>query len=52
MGMHADDARDEEEMWEEMWWEHKNKMCSGTPDCPFCDPDFIPFFTFQCPREE
>ena len=47
MGDAADDARDEEELWEEMRWDHKPGRCLGSPDCPFCNSDFEPLFTFQ-----
>lgn len=52
MGDHADDARDEEERWQELWWDHKHKKCLGDPDCPFCNPEFVPLFNFQAPRDK
>jgi hypothetical protein len=51
MGTAADDARDMEEFWEDLWYQHKAENCGGPEDCPFCNPDFEPLFTFQCPRE-
>ena len=45
MGDAADDARDTEEMWDEMRDMHVAGTCDA--DCPFCDPDFEPFFQFQ-----
>ena len=45
MGDFAEDARDIEEEWEMTRALHKQGRCG--PDCPFCDPDFEPLFTFQ-----
>ena len=45
MGDAADDARDTEEMWEELQWQHKSNMCDV--DCPYCNPDFEPLFEHQ-----
>ena len=47
MGIHAEDARDEEERWDEMRALHQNNMCKESEYCPFCDPDFVPLFTYQ-----
>jgi len=46
MGDYADDARDMEEDYEDMKRAHKAKRCISH-ECPYCDPDFIPFFSFQ-----
>ena len=46
MGIHADDARDQEENWHDMKMDHKYKRCN--PDtCPYCSKDFEPLFSFQ-----
>jgi hypothetical protein len=49
MGDGAEDARHTEELWEELWHAHDAGMCDD--DCPFCDPEFEPLFSFQCPRK-
>jgi hypothetical protein len=51
MGDHADDAMEEEERWQELWWDHKSGRCKRSDYCPFCDPDFIPLFKHQAPEE-
>ena len=45
MGDAADDARDTEEFWEELKYNHNNGGCA--PDCPYCDEEFEPLFGFQ-----
>jgi hypothetical protein len=52
MGDAADDARDTEEMWHDMKIAHKAGTCEGNPECPYCDPDFKPFFAYQVLCEE
>ena len=47
MGDGADDARDTEELWEELKWDHKNGFCSKDDNCPYCNKDFDPLFAFQ-----
>ena len=51
MGDHADDAMEEEDRWEEMWFDHKYGRCKKNDECPFCNEAFEPLFTFQAPRE-
>lgn len=54
MGDHADDARDQEEDWADMRRAHKSGLCKSFDYCPYCDPEFVPFFTFQdinCPDD-
>ena len=48
MGDAADDARDTEELWDELWQDHEWLWCG--PDCPYCDPDFEPLSEFQATR--
>ena len=45
MGTAADDARDTEEFWEELKWLHNRGECDL--DCPYCNDDFEPLFSFQ-----
>ena len=46
MGIHADDARDQEEDWHDMKMDHKAGLCD--PDrCPYCNKHFVPLFSFQ-----
>jgi len=52
MGIHADDARDEEEDWADMRAFHKSGLCKTFDYCPYCDPDFVPFFEHQAYIEE
>ena len=52
MGDAADDARDTDELWDELWQDHKWNRCGGSEDCPFCNHNFVPLFEFQAPREE
>jgi hypothetical protein len=51
MGDGADDARRTEELWEDLQMRHHAKVCDPD-DCPYCDPDFKPFFTHQVLREK
>ena len=46
MGDAADDARDTEEMWEELKDIHRSKLCDPF-DCPYCNDEFEPLFNFQ-----
>jgi len=46
MGDAADDARDQEEAWDDMRERHSTGKCFKD-ECPFCDDDFEPLFTFQ-----
>lgn len=41
----ADDAREQEENFDLLRALHGAGRCE--PDCPFCDSDFEPIFTFQ-----
>lgn len=52
MGIHADDARDQEEDLVDMRAAHKSGLCKSFDYCPFCDPDFVPLFTFQALHPE
>jgi len=45
MGDAADDARDTEEMWNDLKEAHTMKACEE--DCPYCNPDFKPLFGYQ-----
>ena len=45
MGDAADEAEEMEWIWEELKALHRLGRCE--PGCPYCDPDFEPFFTFQ-----
>lgn len=51
MGIHAEDARDEEEMWADLKAAHKAKVCN-IDTCPYCNEDFVPLFSFQCLEDE
>ena len=46
MGIHADDARDQEEDWHDMKMDHKAGRCR-LDTCPYCNEDFVPLFSFQ-----
>ena len=50
MGDAADDARDTEEMWEELKDLHRNGICDN--DCPYCSDEFYPLFDFQVLDED
>jgi len=41
----VEDLRDIEEDWEELRLLHAKEECDS--DCPYCDPDFEPFWNFQ-----
>ncbi len=45
MGDAADDLRDTEEQWEHLKRLHRWGECDD--DCPYCNPDFEPLFSFQ-----
>jgi len=45
MGDAAEDARDTEEMWDDLRYSHKIKTCDD--DCPFCSPEFKSLWAFQ-----
>jgi len=45
MSTATDDARETEEMWGRLRDAHNRGECE--PNCPYCEEDFEPLFSFQ-----